>query len=288
MKKITPYKLYLAFNTLMMLVLVVVMFYPMWHVLCASFSDPVFYSAHQGFLFWPIKPYNTDAYRDLFRHPLLISGFKNTVIIVVAGTIINIIMTAMGAFFMSQKGPMLRRPITLLMLFTMYFGGGLVPNYMLVRNLGLYNTHWALILPIAIEFSYMIIMNAAFQAVPESLTESALLDGASYMTIMFKIIIPLSKATIAVLALYYALNHWNEWFTPAIYLKDNELFPIQLVVKNMTQESAVHLTGDAEDVRHAQIMKYAVMLVVSAPVIAIYPFIQKYFTKGVMLGSVKS
>jgi len=158
---------------------------------------------------------------------------------------------------------------------------------MLVRNLGLYNTHWALILPIAIEFSYMIIMNAAFQAVPESLTESALLDGASYMTIMFKIIIPLSKATIAVMALYYALNHWNEWFTPAIYLRESDLYPIQLVVRNFT-ETNVALVGDAEAARHSQIMKYAIMIVVSAPIIAIYPFIQKYFTKGVMLGSVKS
>lgn len=287
MKKITPYKVFLFFNTLLMLLLIVVMFYPMWHVLCASFSDPVFYASHQGFLFWPIKPYSTDAFRDLFRHPLFLSGFSNTFFIVIVGTVINIVMTSLGAFFMSQKGPMFRRPLTLMMLFTMYFGGGLVPNYMLIRNLGLYNTHWALILPIAIEFSYMIIMNASFQAVPESLTESALLDGASYMTIMFKIIIPLSKATIAVLALYYALNLWNEWFTPAIYLRESEKYPIQLVVRNFT-ETNVSLTGDAEDVRHAQIMKYAIMLVVSAPVIALYPFIQKYFTKGVMLGSVKS
>lgn len=287
MKKITPHKVFLFFNTLLMILLIVVMFYPMLHVILASFSDPVAYASHQGFLLKPIAPYTLEAYRDVFRHPLFFSGFRNTFIIVVLGTVINIVMTAFGAFFMSQKGPMWRRPLTLMMLFTMYFGGGLVPNYMLVRNLGLYNTHWALILPIAIEFSYMIIMNAAFQAVPDSLTESALLDGASYLTILFKIMIPLSKATIAVLALYYALNLWNEWFTPAIYLKDNELFPIQLVVRNLT-ETNVSIVGDAEEVRYAQLMKYAVCIVVSAPVIAIYPFIQKYFTKGVMLGSVKS
>lgn len=285
--KLTGRKVFNIFNVFVMLFLILIMLYPMYYVVIASFSDPVKLAAHSGILLQPLAPYTFEAYKEILNHPLLISGFRNTLIIVIAGTTLNIIFTALGAFFLSQKGPMFKNPIALMMLFSMYFSGGMVPHYMLIRNLGLYNSLWSLILPGLIDVVNMIILKASFEAVPESLTESALLDGASYVKIMFRIMIPLSKATIAVLALYYALDYWNAWFNASIYLKDKELYPIQLAVRNLL-DAEVANSGDYVASRHAQLTKYALIIVVSTPMIVIYPFIQKYFTKGVMMGSVKS
>ena len=200
--KMTGKKVFNIFNVLAMLFLVLITAYPFYYVIIASFSDPVKLTSHSGILLLPLKPYEFSAYRDVLEHPLLLSGFKNTLIIVMVGTILNILFTSLGAFFLSQKGPMFKGVVAVMVIITMYFGGGMVPQYILIRNLGLMNNHMALILPGLINSVNMIILNAAFQAVPESLTESALLDGASYITILFKIMIPLSKATIAVLVLY--------------------------------------------------------------------------------------
>lgn len=285
--KLTGRKVFQFFNIVLMLILILITAYPMYYVVIASFSDPIKLSAHSGILLLPLKPYNFDAYKDVFSHPLLISGFRNTLFIVIIGTTLNIIFTALGAFFLSQKGPMFKGVVAMMVIITMYFNGGLVPNYLLIKNLGLMDTHFSLILPGLINATNMIILKAVFQSVPESLTEAALLDGASYTKILYKIMLPLSKATIAVLVLYYALDYWNAWFNASIYLRKKELYPIQLAVKNLLEEDTA-LKGDYVLSRHAQLMKYAIIVVVSTPIIILYPFLQKYFEKGVMMGSVKN
>ncbi len=285
--KITGKKVFDIFNIFLMLILVVITVYPFYYVVIASFSDPLKLSAYSGLLLKPLQPYNFDAYKDVFEHPLLLSGFRNTIIIVVGGTALNILFTSLGAFFLSQKGPMFKSVVAIMVIVTMYFYGGLVPSYMLIKNLGLLNNMMSLVLPGMISVTNMIILKTAFEAVPESLVESALLDGASYIKILFRIMLPLSKATIAVLVLYYALSHWNSWFSASIYIRDKNLYPLQLAVKNLLEEDPA-LAGDYVAARHAQLLKYAVIVVTSTPVIAIYPFLQKYFAKGVMMGSVKS
>jgi len=268
--------------------LLVITAYPFYYIIIASFSDPVKLASHSGILLLPLAPYEFGAYKEIFNLPLLLSGFRNTIYIVVVSVTLNIIFTSLAAFFLSQKGPMLKGLVATMVLISMYFEGGMVPKYNLIRSLGLYNSTWSLILPGLINATNMIILKTAFQSVPESLTESALLDGASYTKILFKIMLPLSKATIAVLVLYYALAHWNAWFNASIYLRDSDLFPIQLVVRRLLETGSDTTSGDFVAVRYSELIKYGLIVVVSTPIIVVYPFIQKYFTKGVMLGAVKS
>jgi len=290
MKKLNGYKVFTAFNTLFMLGIIFITAYPVWYVLVASFSDPTELYKLEGLLFWPLKPYSTQAYELVFKNRQIISGFANTLFVLVVGVCINILMTTLGALVLSVKGPMLGTPYAIMIIITMYFGGGLIPNYLNIRDLGLMNTLWSLILPGAIATSNMIIMKSAFSSIPASLTESALLDGASYWQVLVKILIPLSKATIAVLVLYYGVGHWNSWFSASIYLRDPNKYPLQLVMQNIM--SALNSSGAAGEgaddaVQVAQLMRYALIVVVSTPIMCVYPFIQKYFVKGVMIGAVK-
>lgn len=290
MKKLNGYKVFTAFNTLFMLGIIFITAYPVWYVLVASFSDPMALYRAEGLLFWPLKPYSTQAYELVFKNGQIITGFANTLFVLVVGVFINILMTTLGALVLSVKGPMLGTPYAIMIIITMYFGGGLVPTYLNIRDLGLMNTLWSLILSGAIATSNMIIMKSAFSAIPASLTESALLDGASYWQVLIKILIPLSKATIAVLVLYYGVSRWNSWFGASIYLRDPKKYPLQLVMQNILSalNSSGAAGGGADDaVQVAQLMRYALIVVVSTPIMCIYPFIQKYFVKGVMIGAVK-
>ena len=220
-----------------------------------------------------------------------IALYKNTLIILVIAVTLNMFLTALGAYFMSRKNVMLKKPITLLIIFTMYFSGGLIPVYLNVKSLGLLDTYAALILPVAINTFNLIIMRTAFASIPESLEESARLDGAGHFRLLFQIILPLSKATVAVILLYYAVEHWNSWFNAMIYLNDRNKFPLQLVLQEiLIQNDTSSMTqmvsaGDSSSV--GETVKYAVIIVSSLPIFCIYPFIQKYFEKGVMIGAVK-
>ena len=272
-----------------MLAIILVTAYPVWYVVVASFSDPGALYRHEGLLFLPLEPYTTQAYELVLKDQQILRGFGNTLFILVVGVCVNILFTTLGALFMSIKGPMLSSAFAFMVIFTMYFNGGLVPTYLNVRDLGLLNSLWSLILPVAITTSNMIIMKSAFVSIPASLTESALLDGANYWQVLSKILIPLSKATIAVLVLYYGVGHWNSWFNASIYLRDVHKYPLQLVMQNIMAAlqagtGGVDLDSAAET---AQLMKYALIVVVSMPIMCVYPFVQKYFVKGVMIGAVK-
>lgn len=273
---------------MILVALAIVTLYPMWYVICASFSNSVDIAKNPGIMLWPDR-FTAGAYRMVFEHPLLISGFKNAVIILVCALPLNIIMTLLCGYFMAARGMMLKRPIVALILFTMFFSGGLIPSYLNQKSLGLYDNLAALIIPTAISVYNAIICKTAIEAVPESLTESAYIDGANDFTVAFRIITPLIKPTLAVLLLYYGVGHWNSWFNASIYIKDNSLLPIQNIIRAVLLQNTTlggEIVGDNFNT-YAETIKYAAIVVSTVPILCIYPFLQKYFTKGVMIGAVK-
>ena len=290
-KKITGYKIFSIINIIIMLLVILVTAYPVYYIAVASISDPGKLSRQVGLLWMPLEPYTLNAYKTVFQNPLIETGFLNTAFVLVAGLLVNLTLTMLGAFFLTLKGPMLKNGISMMIIFTMYFSGGMIPSYLNVRDLGLMDSLWALILPGAINTTNLIIMKSAFASVPDSLIESARLDGASYIQILTKIMVPLSKATIAVIVLYYGVAHWNDWFSASIYLRKSEKFPLQLVVRNilnLTNATAMGAgVGMDEAAQLADLIKYALIVVTATPILILYPFLQKYFVKGVMIGAIK-
>lgn len=281
-----------VFNFLFMIFLMVVMFYPMWHVLCASFSDAKLLSSHSGLLLWP-DGYSVMAYKRMAQNPMILKGYGNTLFILVFGLSLNLIMTCLGAYILSRKNLMLNKFFTMMIVFTMYFSGGLIPTYLNIIELGMENTLWSVIIPSAISTYNMIVMRTGFASIPDSLEESAKIDGASSLRILWQIILPLSKATVAVVCLYYAVSHWNAWFNAMIFLTDREKFPLQLILREILidNDTASMMSGMNVGVGDAsfvgETIKYAVIIVSVIPILCVYPFIQRYFTKGVMIGAVK-
>lgn len=289
--KVNGYKIFTFFNIIFMLFIALITAYPVYYVVAASFSNPTAMSVHSGLLLLPLEPFTTQAYELVFQNRQIVSGFINTLYIMVFGLAVNMILTTLGAYFLTIKGPMLKTGITFMIIFTMYFSGGMVPAYMNIRQLGLFNSLWSIILSGGIATTNLIIMKSAFQAVPDSLSESAKLDGASYMRILISIMLPLSKATLAVLVLYYGVSRWNAWFQAAIYLNNSDLYPLQLIMRNILSMATEMAGGSGVDAGEmaqvADLVKYALIVVTSAPIMALYPFIQKYFVKGVMIGAIK-
>ena len=289
-KKSTGDRIFDVVNAIILLALCFVTLYPMWYVICASFTNNVYLVAHPGAIWWPVG-FTTGSYKMAFQHPLILSGYKNILLILGISLPINIIMTLFCGYFLASKGMMFKGPIQFLIMFTMFFGGGMIPTYLNIRDLGLFNSMWALILPGSISVYNCIICRTAIQAVPESLTESAYLDGANDLIIVFRIILPLIMPTIAVLLLYYGVGHWNSWFPASIYLTDNYKLPIQNVLRSILIANSNILNSAASDSdkvnEFAEAIKYSTIVLTTVPVLCIYPFLQKYFVKGVMVGAVK-
>lgn len=283
-------KAFNVFNYIFLTLLIIVMVYPCLHVLFASFSDSNRLMEHGGFLFAPVG-FTLDAYKEVFKNRLIGTGYLNTLFNLVCAVVLNITLTTLGAYALSRKDLMLRRPLMLMITFTMFFSGGLIPNYMLVKALNMTNTRWALIIPTAISAYNLIIMRTSFENIPESLIESAKLDGAGEFTILTRIAVPVSMAVVAVMILFYAVDQWNSWFPAFIYLKERELWPLQLVLREIVISNNLDdmLTGvdSAERVAIGESIKYATIVVATAPILCVYPFLQKYFVKGVMIGAVK-
>lgn len=283
-------RIFNIFNILLMCLLMFITLYPLWHVAMASISDGGEIMAHSGALFKPLG-FSLEAYKMVFQNPMVARGYMNTAFVVIVGVSINILMTSLGAYFLSRKDVFWKKYIMMAIVFTMYFSGGLIPFYFTVKGLHLDNTLWALILPGMISTFNLIIMRTAFAAIPDSLEESAKIDGANHFTILFRIILPLAGPTIAVMILYYGVGHWNAWFNAMIFLRKRELYPLQLVlreilIQNSFTDSALGSNGD-DAASLAEIMKYAIIMVATLPILCIYPFLQKYFVKGVMVGAVK-
>lgn len=278
-------------NIIFMLIVSVIMIYPLWYVLCASFSESSRLVAHEGFLLVPDGA-STAAYQAVFKNPMIVKGYVNTLIVVISGVALNIVITSIAAYCLSQQNLLWSKLLMKIIILTMYFSGGLIPMYLLVsRTMHLNNSYLALILPTAISTYNLIIMRTSFLQLPVSLIESAKLDGATHMQILYKIVIPLSKSIIAVITLYYAVGHWNSWFPASIYIKDREKFPLQLILREiLIQNDTYSMAQDmsaSDQYAIGENIKYAIIVVATIPILCIYPFLQRYFTKGVMIGAVK-
>lgn len=285
------YTVFTVFNYIILTFIGLVCLYPLYYVVIASFSDPVKLISHDGLLLLPLKDYTLAGYRMVFQNKLVMSGYKNTLIVLVVGVCINMILTILGAYVIAQRKLLLRKPLTIFIIVTMYFSGGMIPAYLNVRDLGMMDSLMALIMPSAINTSNLLIMRSAFMAVPESLSEAAEIDGASHRQILFQVMVPLVKATMAVLVLYYGVAHWNSWFNASIYLRSSDKFPLQLVLRNILIEGQTNDmlsdVGSADNPQAVQLLKYSLIVVSTLPIMCIYPFLQRFFEKGVMLGAVK-
>ncbi|HJC22538.1 MAG TPA: carbohydrate ABC transporter permease [Candidatus Eisenbergiella merdavium] len=272
-------------------VIVLIVLIPLIFVLAASFSDPDLVIRGEVLL-WP-KGFTLEAYKMVFENEDIWKGFINSCFYTGVGTLISIILTIMAAYPLSRKGLEGRRIFMLLILFTMYFSGGMIPTYLLVKNLGLYDTRWALLIPAALSTYNLIVAKTFFEnSIPEELYESARLDGCGNLQMLLKIVLPLSKAILAVLVLYYAVEIWNAYFDALIYIRNADLHPLQIVLRNIlllgqTEQMGTNDVGMAEKVKMAEAVKYSAIVISSVPMLLIYPFVQKHFVKGVMIGAVK-
>lgn len=264
--------------------------YPLLHIIFASFSNGGLLMAHSGLLFHPLG-FSYAAYKLVFLNPMILRGYLNTIYMVAVGTALNLLMTSMGAYILSRKQVYWQKALMFMVVVTMFFQGGLIPFYLQIRALGLYNSLWSLILAFAINGYNLIIMRTYFQGIPDSLEESARIDGAGDFTILFRIIMPVARPVVATMILFYGVARWNGYFYAMVFLRDRELFPIALVLREIliSGSTADMMTGtglgDAEIVSAS--IKYATAVVATVPILCAYPFLQKYFMKGVMLGSLK-
>lgn len=292
MKRTKGESIFNVINISVLSLLGIICLYPMLYVLFASFSDPMQLMGHTGFVFKPIG-WSLEAYAKVFTRKAIFVAYGNTFFYVIVGTAISLTITSAFAFVLSRKGLFWNRALSLFALFTMYFGGGIVPTYLVVRNLGLLDTRFAILLPVALSTYNMIIMRSGFAAVPQALEEAAKIDGASPFRTFVSIVLPLALPTVAVIALYYAVNKWNAWFEASIYLKSANLFPLQLylreilIANNQSEITAGGGVSDASALALSETIKYAIIIVSVIPILCVYPFIQKYFAKGVMIGAVK-
>ena len=281
-----------VFNYLLMLGIAFICVVPIIHVIWASVSDPASVDKAKGFILYPLGTPSLNAYKIIMRYKNIWTGYKNTLFYVVVQCLVTSVLTVIAGYITSRKRFRYRNVLMMFLAFTMLFNGGMIPTYMVVKNLGMYDSRWAVIIPSAISMFNMIILRTAFADVPEALEESARLEGAGEWTIMTRIIVPLSKATIAVIVLYYAVGLWNSWFPAMIYLKDRTKYPLQLILREilLLNDTAV-MTTSADAVKNVQterkLVKYTTIIVSTVPIMCFYPFIQKYFTKGVMIGAVK-
>lgn len=265
---------------------------PIIHIISASFSSPAAVSSGRVFL-WPVKP-SLQGYKAVFTHKYIVSGYRNTIVYTVMGTFINVMLTMFAAYPLSRRDLPFKGFIMFLFTFTMFFGGGLIPAYILIKNLHLINSFWVMIIPGALSIYNMILARTfLMNSIPQELLDAAQIDGCSDTRYFFNIVLPLAKPVIAVITLYYAVGHWNSYFTAMIYLNDRELYPLQLILRNILIINQINITEiqDPDLIAGKQgladLLKYALIVVASVPIIMLYPFVQKYFIKGVMIGSLK-
>lgn len=277
-------------NHLLLIMLAFICVYPFLYVVFCSFSDPQQLLAHTGFVWAPVG-FGTVGYEILLRNSPILFYYRNTILYVTVGTALNMILTVFGAYALSRRNFTPAKYIMMGIVFTMFFSGGMVPLYLLVCNIGLYNSRWAVILPTAISAWNMLVMRTSFAQLPVSLEESAKLDGANDFTVLIRIYLPLSKAVVSVILLYYAVGHWNAWFSAMIYLKDRGKYPLQLFLREILLSltgSETITTGSGMDGSLADyVIKYASIVVSTLPILCLYPFLQKYFVKGIMIGAIK-
>lgn len=259
---------------------------PLIYITAASLSDPSLFVAQKGLILWPVG-FSLESYKAVFKNSYIWSGYANTLFIVIVGTALNVFLTMIAAYCLSRKRVGASSTIMKLLVFTMYFNGGMIPLYLVVKGVGLNGSLWSQIIPVLVDTYNLIILRTAFAGVPDSLEESAKLDGANAWTILWHIMAPLVKPTLAVITLYYAVSHWNSWFNAMLFLRDKTQFPLQLILRQiLIQNDTADMTAGA-DVLISETIQYATIVVATIPILCIYPFVQKNFVKGVMIGSIK-
>ncbi len=284
----------LAFNIVLYAICIIILLivvYPLYFIVIASFSNPTEVANGKVWL-WPSQ-FTVDGYKEILRHAEIWVGYRNTIFYTVAGTLIGLAVNIPAAYALSRRDLVGRKVITFYFIFTMFFNGGLIPTYFTIRDFGLYNSFWVMVLPFSVVVYHIIIARTFFDSsLPQGLLDAAQIDGCSNLRFFFQIALPLSKAVLAVIALYTAVAQWNAYFNALVYIKDDGLKPLQLIIRNiLITKQSIAGTGDglaAQEARRlSELMKYAVIIVTTVPIMCVYPFVQKYFSKGVMIGAIK-
>lgn len=289
MKVSKGYRVFQVMNAVIMLSVIVVTVYPLLYLAAKSFSSEAAVYAGKVTVF-PVG-FTTKAYQTLMKSKDFFVTYKNTILYAVIGTVIALTLSSMLAYALSKSRPFINRVITPLVVFTLLFAGGMIPNFVLIQALGLRNSMWAIILPMSINTYYILIMRSFFQGLPGELEEAAQIDGLNTFGVFFRVILPLSKPILATMLLFYAVDYWNEWFPAFLYLDDKSLWPVTLYVRQIVEGASSAnidpgaLSQDASQV--AATIRSASMILTTLPIVCIYPFVQKYFVQGMMMGSVK-
>lgn len=285
-------KVFDVVNVLLMCLVLIIVVYPLWFVVIASVSDPSKVAGGEVLLL--PSGFSLKAYKMVFRDSMVMTGYRNTIFYTVLGTCINLVMTVLAAYPLSRKDWVGRKLFTTLIMFTMFFSGGTIPTYLLMNDLGLVNTVWAMVLPGAVSVYNTIVMRTFFNnSIPLELQEAAMVDGCSNTRLLLQIVLPLSKAIIAVMVLFYGVGHWNAFFNALIYLTDSDRYPLQLVLRSILIQNTASqdMLGDVDTLGNrvmlAETLKYALIIVSTLPMMVLYPFLQKFFEKGVMIGAIK-
>ena len=281
-------KVFDVVNIIILALLSLACLYPVWYVLVGSFSDGHLLMQHAGALLKPLG-FSFAAYQKVFENPMIFKGYGNTLKILAMSMVVQLTMTSIGAYFFSRTRVMFKRPLMILITITMFISGGMIPFYQTLQQLGFLESHWGLVIPFAISTYNMIILRTSFEGIPESLSEAARIDGAGHITILFKVIIPLSKSILAVMALYYGVGTWNGWFWASSILTDRNMYPLQVILREIVMSNdSTGIGGNSGDVEAiGATIRYATIIVATLPILCAYPFLQKYFTKGIMVGAVK-
>ena len=291
MKKSVGGILFSFINTIILLCIAAICLIPIVHVFCSSISQPDLLSANKGLLLWPLGKPTLEGYRLVFQNASLLKGYANTLLYVVSATALGMLLNILAAYALSRKNVRGVGLFTFLISFTMLFNGGLIPTYMVVSKLGMLNTRWAIIIPNCVTVFNIMIMRTSFKAIPDSLVEAAEIDGAGHGRILWSIVLPVSKAILAVVTLFYVVQNWNSWFHAAIYVQNRELFPLQILLREIVLQnntSSLEVGGEPGAINLMRMLvKYAVIMVSTVPMLIFYPFVQKFFVTGVMIGSIK-
>ena len=294
-KRLSADKAFDITNLIIMILLFLLFAWPLWFVVIASFSNPS--EVWRGNVIILPKGFSLDSYKEILKYKEIWIGYRNTIFYTVLGTVINLFMTICMAYPLSRKKFMPKNILMVLCMITMYFSGGLIPSYLVVKGLHMVDSVWAMMIPGCLSVYNMIIMRSYFvNSIPDSLEEAAILDGSNPIQYLLKVVLPLSKPVIAVIALYYMVGHWNDFFNALIYINDKDLLPLQTFLRNILVTNTVGNVSQTQNLNPealqkkiylAQTIKYSAIIVSTLPVLCIYPFVQKYFVKGVMIGAIK-
>lgn len=284
-------RVFMFFVYLFLVIVLLIVLYPMVYIVSASFSNPLAVTAGKVWLV-PVD-FSLRGYEVTFQNPQIVTGYLNSLFYTVAGTLISVVLTVLVAYPLSRRDLYGSNILMFLITFTLIFSGGLIPTYLVVKDLGMIDTRWALLIPQAVAAFQVIIARTFFRsAIPDELVEAAELDGCNDLQFLWSVVLPLSKPIIAVLALMYAVSQWNGYFDALIYLKSSDLQPLQLVLRNIlilntTSSGSMDAAAMAQRRQLADLLKYCLVVVGSVPVLLIYPFVQRYFVKGMLIGSIK-